>query len=61
MRFVLLVYLVLPTGSDPRPITIPQSTEASCMKAADKLRADLRAQIGDAKVITACVDQGSAY
>jgi hypothetical protein len=31
------------------------------MKAADRVRADLRTQIHDAKVITACVDQGFAY
>jgi hypothetical protein len=61
MRFVLVVYLFLTPGSAPHPLSIPQSTQASCAKAADKIRAEIRDQQKDATVITAWVDQGSAY
>jgi hypothetical protein len=61
MRFVLVVYLFLAPGSAPHPVTIPQSTQASCAKAAERIRAEIRDQEKNATVITACVDQGSAY
>jgi hypothetical protein len=44
MRFLLIVYLFLSPTGDPHPITIPQSTAASCEKAARKIRTDLQAQ-----------------
>ena len=35
MRWLLVAYLVLPNGTAPLPLTIPQSTELSCGKAAE--------------------------
>jgi hypothetical protein len=61
MRFLLIVYLFLSTTGDPHPITIPQSTAASCEKAAQKIRTDLQAQAPTAITVVACVDTGSAY
>src|SRR6266851_4202505 len=51
---------VLPNGTAPLPLTIPQSTEISCAKAAEKLRKDSQGQNSTATVITSCIDQGSA-
>jgi hypothetical protein len=61
MRFLLIVYLFLTPNGDPHPVTIPQSTAASCEKAAQKMRADIHAQAPSATTIIACVDTGSAY
>jgi hypothetical protein len=61
MRFLLIIYLFLTPIGDPHPITIPQSTAASCEKAAQKIRTDIQAQVQTATVVTACVDAGSAY
>lgn len=63
MRWVLIVYLFLaPTTVAPvLPIEIPQSTELSCGKAADKFRKDVQSQAPSAVVITSCLDKGSAY
>jgi hypothetical protein len=61
MRWLLIVYLVLPNGTAPLPLTIPQSTEMSCGKAAERLRKDIQGQNSTATVITSCIDQGSAY
>jgi hypothetical protein len=61
MRFLLIVYLFLSPNGDPHPITIPQSTAASCEKAGQKLGADIHAQALSATTTTACVDTGSAY
>lgn len=61
MRWLLVVYLLLPNGTAPPPLTVPQSTEMSCGKAAEKLRKDIHGQNSTATVITACIDQGSAY
>jgi hypothetical protein len=61
MRWLLVVYLLLPNGTAPLPLTIPQSTELSCGKAAEKLRKDIQGQNSTASVITSCIDQGSAY
>lgn len=61
MRWLLVVYLVLPNGTAPLPLAIPQSTEMSCGKAAEKLRKDIQGQNASATVITSCIDQGSVY
>jgi len=62
MRWVLIVYLSLaPSSTAPvLPIEIPQSTELSCSKAAEKFR-DVQSQAPGAVVITSCVDKGPAY
>ncbi len=61
MRFLLIVYLFLTPTGDPHPVTIPQSTAASCEKAAQKIRADIQAQVPTATTLATCVDTGSAY
>jgi hypothetical protein len=61
MRFLLIVYLLLSSNGDPHPITIPQSTAASCEKAGQKIRADIQAQAPSATTVIACVHTGSAY
>jgi hypothetical protein len=61
MRFLLIVYLFLTPNGDPHPITVPQSTAASCEKAGQKMRADIQAQAPTATTVIACVDTGSAY
>jgi hypothetical protein len=61
MRFLLIVYLFLSPTGDPHPITIPQSTSASCEKAGQKLRTDIQVQAPGATTVIACVDTGSAY
>ncbi len=61
MRFILIVYLFLTTSGDPHPITIPQSTAASCEKAGQKSRTDIQVQAPSATTVVACVDTGSTY
>jgi hypothetical protein len=61
MRFLLIIYVFLTPAGDPHPVTIPQSTAASCDKAGQKIRADIQTQAPSATIITACVDAGSAY
>ncbi len=64
MRWLLIVYLFLfaPNSTAPvLPIEIPQSTELSCSRAAEKFRKDVQSQAPSAVVITSCVDKGSAY
>ena len=61
MRWILIIWLSVGSGPVAQPIAIPQSTEASCIKASDKLRGDIAKQKADATVLTACIDRGSAY
>src|SRR5260370_42115523 len=61
MRFLLIVYLFLTPTGDPHPVTIPQSTAASCETAAQKIRADLQPQVPTATTLAARVATGSAY
>jgi hypothetical protein len=61
LRWVLVIWLSVGPSTALQPVSIPQSTQASCDKAAVKIRAKIREQQKDATVITACVDQGFAY
>ena len=61
MRFLLVIYLFLTPTGDPHPIVIPQSTAASCEKAAQKIRADIQTQVQTATIVTVCIDAGSSY
>lgn len=61
LRFLLIVWVITSPTAAPFPLTIPQSTQISCDKAAQKLRADLKQQDPKAMVLTACVDTGSQY
>jgi hypothetical protein len=61
MRFLLIVYLFLTPNGDPHPVTIPQSTGASCEKAGQKIRSDIQAQAPTATTVIACVNTGTAY
>jgi hypothetical protein len=63
MRFALVIYLFMAPGSGQpvQPIEIPQSTDLSCAKQAEKVKADVRKQAPGASVIALCIDKGSAY
>ena len=63
MRWVLVVFLLATpdAGTPVPPLEIPQATELSCGKAAEKLRRDVQSQAPQVIVITSCVDKGSAY
>jgi hypothetical protein len=63
MRWTLIIYLFAAFGSEQpvQPIAISQSTEVSCGKAAEKVKADVQKQAPQTSVITVCVDKGSAY
>jgi hypothetical protein len=63
MRWVLVVFLLAtPGGGTPvLPLEIPQATELSCGRAAEKLKRDVQSQAPQIVVITSCVDKGSAY
>ena len=56
MRWVLVVFLLSApgTGVPVLPVEIPQSTELSCGKAAEKLKKDVQSQAPQVVVITSC-------
>ncbi len=63
MRWTLIIFLFVAAASGPpmQPVTIQQSTEVSCGKAAEKVKADVQKQAPQTSVVTVCLDSGSAY
>jgi hypothetical protein len=63
VRWVLIIYLFMASGTAQivQPIEIPQSTDISCGKAAEKAKADIMTQQPQVRVVVLCIDKGSSY